>query len=383
RQAKRKSACASSSPITSSASPARRPCRSSGRTARCQSLATPSHEAARHGDHRRTGYAPGASSRPPRLAAGDPAAGRTAHPAFDAYRPRLPHLRLAATARTAARRLSGALCARRQRPVSLAGDPGPGAGSPSRPHAAQQRTGGRRGLSGRSTVRLQGSRRGLHARRRGPPAPARPRAATLWRCRALPGLSRKRTQADDRERRPGRAPPAYVGAVRYLGFLECDLRPMFAARRPVDPQRQTLFGHSYGGLFSLYTLLNRPQAFSGYVAASPSIWWYQGYIERTLAAFEARARQQPLDARLLLTVGSAEEPAADAPLTVPRQRHMAERRMIGNARDLAERLESTPGLEVGLRINAGANHGTNGQLSSVQALELASSGLGSETKAEN
>ncbi|KRW68398.1 alpha/beta hydrolase [Stutzerimonas nitrititolerans] len=189
--------------------------------------------------------------------------------------------------------------------------------------------------------------------------------------------------AEDRQRLPDREPPPYGGAERFLDFLESELKPMIAARHPVDPQRQTLFGHSYGGLFTLYALLNRPQAFSGYVAASPSIWWYQGYIERTLAAFEARARQQPLDARLLLTVGSAEEPAADAPLTVPRQRHMAERRMIGNARDLAERLESTPGLEVGLRINAGANHGSNGQLSSVQALELASSGLGSETKAKD
>jgi len=189
--------------------------------------------------------------------------------------------------------------------------------------------------------------------------------------------------AEDRQRLPDRESSAHGGAERFLDFLEHELKPMIAARHPVDAQRQTLFGHSYGGLFTLYALLNRPQAFNGYVAASPSIWWYQGYIERTLAAFEARARQQPPDARLLLTVGSAEEPAADDPLTDPRQRHMAERRMIGNARDLAERLESTPGLKVGLRINAGANHGTNGQLSSVQALELASSGLGSETKAEN
>ena len=189
--------------------------------------------------------------------------------------------------------------------------------------------------------------------------------------------------AEDRQRLPDREPSPHGGAERFLDFLEQELKPMIAARHPVDPQRQTLFGHSYGGLFTLYTLLNRPQAFSGYVAASPSIWWYQGYIERTLATFEARARQQPVDARLLLTVGSAEEPTADDPLTDPRKRHMAARRMIGNARDLAERLESTPGLEVGLRINEGANHGTNGQFSSVQALELASSGLGSETKGED
>lgn len=190
--------------------------------------------------------------------------------------------------------------------------------------------------------------------------------------------------AEDRQRLPEREPPPSGGAKRFLEFLETELKPMIAERYPVDPARQTLFGHSYGGLFTLYTLLNRPQAFSGYVAASPSLWWYQGYIERTLATFETRAGQQPLDARLLLTVGSAEEPAADDPLTDPRQRHMAKRRMVGNARELTERLASTPGLAVSLRINEGANHGTNGQYSSVQALELASSmGLRTATKAED
>lgn len=179
--------------------------------------------------------------------------------------------------------------------------------------------------------------------------------------------------AEDRQRLPGREPPPYGGAERFLAFLENELKPMVAQRYRIDPTRQTLFGHSYGGLFTLYTLLNRPQAFQGYVAASPSIWWYQGYVERSLAAFAQQLQQRPLDARLLMTVGSAEEPAADDPLTDPRQRHMAERRMVGNARDFAERLTNAPGLAVSLRINEGANHGTNAHYSMVQALELATS----------
>jgi len=188
--------------------------------------------------------------------------------------------------------------------------------------------------------------------------------------------------AEDRQRLPGREPPPYGGAERFLAFIETELKPMIATRYPVDPARQTLFGHSYGGLFTLYTLLNRPQAFSGYAAASPSIWWYQGYIGRSLAAFEKKVEQHLVQARLLVTAGSAEEPAADDPLTDPRQRHMAERRMVGNARDLTERLSSVPGLPVDLRINEGANHGTNAQYSTVQALELATStGVPATTKA--
>ena len=142
---------------------------------------------------------------------------------------------------------------------------------------------------------------------------------------------------------------------------------------PIDAQRQTLFGHSYGGLFTLYTLVTKPQTFQGYVAASPSIWWYRGYVERTLEAFEQQLADQPVAARLLVTAGGAEEPAADAAMDDPRQRHMAERRMVGNARDLVDRLQrlSSQGLHSEFQLFLRANHGTNAAHSSVVALALA------------
>lgn len=156
-------------------------------------------------------------------------------------------------------------------------------------------------------------------------------------------------KADDRQRLPGREPPPSGGADDFLAFIEHELKPLIAKRYQVDARRQTLFGHSYGGLFTLYTLFTKPQAFQGYVAASPSIWWYQGYVERTLEAFERQLVDQPVAARLLVTAGGAEEPAADAAMDDPRQRHMAERRMVGNARDLVDRLQrlSSHGLQIG------------------------------------
>jgi len=39
-------------------------------------------------------------------------------------------------------------------------------------------------------------------------------------------------------------------------------------------------GHSYGGLFALHALLRRPQFFSRYAAAAPSLWWQDGFILR-------------------------------------------------------------------------------------------------------
>ncbi|MFC7610628.1 alpha/beta hydrolase-fold protein [Teichococcus aestuarii] len=42
-------------------------------------------------------------------------------------------------------------------------------------------------------------------------------------------------------------PPPSGGRERFLDFLEAALRPAVAARLPLDPARQTLFGHSLGG----------------------------------------------------------------------------------------------------------------------------------------
>ncbi|WP_245961978.1 alpha/beta hydrolase [Stutzerimonas urumqiensis] len=180
-------------------------------------------------------------------------------------------------------------------------------------------------------------------------------------------------KAEDRQRLPGREPPPSGGAERFLAFIETELKPTIAARYPVNPERQTLFGHSYGGLFTLYTLMNRPEAFQGYVAASPSIWWYKGYVDRTLTDFERRLAAHPIGARLLVTAGGAEQPRPDDPLTDGRRRHMAERRMVGHARDLVARLQpqQAPGLYSEFRLYPGANHGTNAAHSSVGALEWA------------
>ena len=180
-------------------------------------------------------------------------------------------------------------------------------------------------------------------------------------------------KAEDRQRLPNRESAPSGGADDFLAFIEDELKPMIALRYSVNSQRQTLFGHSYGGLFTLYTLLTRPRAFQGYVAASPSIWWYKDSIDRTLDAFERQTNNQPIDARLLVTAGSAEQPAADASLSDARQRRMAERRMVGNARDLISQLKglTKAGLRSEFQLFPGANHGANATHSSVAALALA------------
>lgn len=42
---------------------------------------------------------------------------------------------------------------------------------------------------------------------------------------------------------------------------------------PIDFSHQILFGHSFGGLFAIDTLLYDSKIFSHYFIISPSLWW--------------------------------------------------------------------------------------------------------------
>ena len=61
-------------------------------------------------------------------------------------------------------------------------------------------------------------------------------------------------------------------AEAFARFLDEELPSLLAARIPIDRSQQSLFGHSYGGLFALYHLYTRG-TMRGYYLSSPSIWW--------------------------------------------------------------------------------------------------------------
>ncbi len=69
--------------------------------------------------------------------------------------------------------------------------------------------------------------------------------------------------------------PTAGGADRFLAFLEQELIPYVDAHYPTQPYR-VLIGHSFGGLFALHALTERPALFQGYVALEPSLWWDAG-----------------------------------------------------------------------------------------------------------
>ncbi len=160
---------------------------------------------------------------------------------------------------------------------------------------------------------------------------------------------------------------AQGGGDRFLDFIEQELKPLVEKRLPIDRERQTLVGHSYGGLLALHALFTRTDAFRNYVAGSPSIWWNHGWIlqerDTFLAAHasvgEAAANHQHAARRLLVTVGELEQTPTPQLDGGARDAMIRQRRMVDGARELARSLAAASehtGLSVAFRELAGANH---------------------------
>lgn len=66
------------------------------------------------------------------------------------------------------------------------------------------------------------------------------------------------------------------GIEQFINFLETKVKPTIANKYTINPDNQTLVGHSLGGLFTTYVLLNHRSLYQHYVIGSPSLWWNGG-----------------------------------------------------------------------------------------------------------
>lgn len=67
------------------------------------------------------------------------------------------------------------------------------------------------------------------------------------------------------------------GADKFLKFFKDELVPYINKTYHSD-NNNTLFGHSFGGVFVTYALLNEPDLFNNYIAGDPSYWWDNGVM---------------------------------------------------------------------------------------------------------
>jgi enterochelin esterase-like enzyme len=124
------------------------------------------------------------------------------------------------------------------------------------------------------------------------------------------------------------------GGAKFQAFLSEELRPFLEARYPLDPTKAILFGHSFGGLFAANVLAESPDAFNGYVIASPSVWTDPQVLTKLAKAAKGNER------RVFVAVGEQEEP-----------------RMLDGATQLAALLSAAPSsFKVEKRVFAGEDH---------------------------
>ena len=72
------------------------------------------------------------------------------------------------------------------------------------------------------------------------------------------------------------------GADNFLGFIKSELIPYINKTYPSNGVN-TLWGHSLGGMFVMYALLNEPATFKSYIAVDPSLWWDDCYVPKMAA----------------------------------------------------------------------------------------------------
>lgn len=90
--------------------------------------------------------------------------------------------------------------------------------------------------------------------------------------------------------------PPQGGQDEFLDFLESRVMSALADRFTVDPDRQGLFGHSFGGMFAVYAFFTRPEMFNHVVAVSPSLWWRDQYLLKSERAFRESVEEGGVDA---------------------------------------------------------------------------------------
>ncbi len=87
--------------------------------------------------------------------------------------------------------------------------------------------------------------------------------------------------------------PASGGADKFYAFLVERVLPALGANFRVDPSLALLAGHSMGGLFALYAMLQPAPVFHKYLLISPFVGWDERAIFGMEEAFAARHEALP------------------------------------------------------------------------------------------
>lgn len=98
------------------------------------------------------------------------------------------------------------------------------------------------------------------------------------------------------------------GADKFLSFINNELTPYIDRSYKTDTSKRVLMGHSLGGYFTVYALLQgllaQSRAFNGYIAASPSLHYNKYYLLTRLKETPVRKNEK---AKVYITYGGLED----------------------------------------------------------------------------
>ncbi len=99
------------------------------------------------------------------------------------------------------------------------------------------------------------------------------------------------------------------GGQKFAQFLSQELIPRIDKTYRTQPNERTLAGHSFGGYFPLYALLYQLETqkndYQNFIAASPTLWYHDFYINRLPEKLKQSTGVDSLN--LFLSVGSKED----------------------------------------------------------------------------
>lgn len=148
----------------------------------------------------------------------------------------------------------------------------------------------------------------------------------------------------------------FGGADSFLSAIETEIVPLVAKEISLNAAHKVLFGHSLGGLFTLYAAFTRPSLFATYLSLSPSIWWDDRAVLSHEAGFVEAIAAGRATPRLFLGIGEHEQSPEKIPQLPAEEVRKAA--MVDNMLALAARLSNIrmPGFELRQKVYSGQTH---------------------------
>lgn len=150
--------------------------------------------------------------------------------------------------------------------------------------------------------------------------------------------------------------PKTGGRDAFFDFINHQVKAEIESRFPIDPTRQALFGHSLGGLFTLYALFNHADSFQSYAAADPSIWWNGRSILADKDRFVEAFKANPKPMRLL--VESSGKRGERPGRTKEEIKRLKKLRSGPSGADIQTELKQLPDFEAAYRRFDNESHGS-------------------------